>query len=142
MDHILLPFTQCYLRQNNSDLRRALLTFIIALFEPCGAKLFSLGGCSYWQCFSSIFITATWDRTWIWRGKSLSLVLLYVHTHTHDVYVHINKHVYIHDPIHTSTTGVHRASIPECGDAWRFSLSGNELVIAVLSVLTVNSFEQ
>ena len=51
------------------------------------------------------------------RKVAISLSSICAHTHTHDVYVHIYKHIYIHNPIHTSTTGVHRASIPECGDA-------------------------
>ena len=51
-------------------------------------------------------------------------------------YAHRHKHIHIHTPTHTSTTGILRASIPECRDAWRFSLAGGELAIATLGVLT------
>lgn len=51
-------------------------------------------------------------------------------------YAHRHKHIHIHTPTHTSTTGILRASIPECRDAWRFSLGRGVLAIATLGVLT------
>lgn len=61
---------------------------------------------------------------------SISLLCVRVHINTN-----MHKHIHIYTP--TPTTGVLRARIPECGDAWKFSVVGDELATATLGVLKV-----
>lgn len=63
---------------------------------------------------------------------SLYLSLFYKHVHTH-----MHGHLHIYTSTTTPTTEVLRASVPECGDAWKFSVGGGELTTATLGVLKV-----
>lgn len=67
---------------------------------------------------------------------SLSLCISLCSTNTY-TNTHMHGHLHIYTSTTTPTTEVLRASVPECGDAWKFSVGGGELTTATLGVLKV-----
>lgn len=67
---------------------------------------------------------------------SLSLCISLCSTNTY-TNTHMHGHLHIYPSTTTPTTEVLRASVPECGDAWKFSVGGGELTTATLGVLKV-----
>lgn len=67
---------------------------------------------------------------------SLSLCISLCSTNTY-TNTHMHGHLHIYTSTTTPTTEVLRASVPECGDAWKFFVGGGELTTATLGVLKV-----